>query len=91
MSQQGQSFRAEDEKYSRKRQAEGLTSVSYRNWLRQWRRSAAEHTIERGEPAITSEKEGKGGKGGVTPPPPPAKRRQSESQGGVTPLAVKAS
>ena len=87
MSQQDPSYRAEYEAYSARRAAEGLPKVSYRNYLRQWRRSDEGHTA-RGEPPI--EKGGKGGKGGVTPPPPPAKRRQELAEGGDAPPAVKA-
>ena len=87
MSQQDPSFRAEYEAYSARRAAEGLPKVSYRNYLRQWRRSDDGHTA-RGEPPL--EKGGKGGKGGVTPPPPPPKRRQELAEGGDAPPAVKA-
>ncbi|OLP81207.1 putative RNA 2'-phosphotransferase [Symbiodinium microadriaticum] len=83
MSQQDPSYRAEYEAYSARRAAE----VSYRNYLRQWRRSDEGHTA-RGEPPI--EKGVKGGKGGVTPPPPPPKRRQELTEGGDAPPAVKA-
>ena len=87
MSQQDPSFRAEYEAYSARRAAEGLPKDSYRNYLRQWRRSDEGHTA-RGEPPL--EKGGKGGKGGVTPPPPPPKRRQELAEGGDAPPAVKA-
>ena len=86
MSQQDPAFRAEYEAYSARRAAEGLPKVSYRNYLRQWRRSDEGHAA-RGEPPL--EKGGKGGKGGVTPPPPPPKRRQELAEGGEAPPAVK--
>ena len=86
MSQQDPAFRAEYEAYSARRAAEGLPKVSYRNYLRQWRRSDEGHAA-RGEPPL--EKGGKGGKGGVTPPPPPPKRRQELTEGGDAPPAVK--
>ncbi|CAE7423110.1 TPT1, partial [Symbiodinium necroappetens] len=81
------SYRAEYAAYSARRAAEGLPKVSYRNYLRQWRRSEEGHA-ERGEPPI--EKGGKGTKGGVTPSPPPPKRRQEGAEGGDAPPAVKA-
>ncbi|CAE7480731.1 kptA, partial [Symbiodinium necroappetens] len=87
MSQQDDSYRAEYAAYSARRAADGLPKVSYRNYLRQWRRSEEGHAA-RGEPPI--EKGGKGGKGGVTPPPPPPKRRQEVAEGGDAPPAVKA-
>ena len=86
MSQQDPAFRAEYEAYSARRAAEGLPKVTYRNYLRQWRRSDEGHAA-RGEPPL--EKGGKGGKGGVTPPPPPPKRRQELTEGGDAPPAVK--
>ena len=86
MSQQDPAFRAEYEAYSARRAAEGLPKVSYRNYLRQWRRSDEGHAA-RGEPPL--EKGSKGGKGGVTPPPPPPKRRQELAEGGDAPPAVK--
>ena len=86
MSQQDPAFRAEYEEYSARRAAEGLPKVSYRNYLRQWRRSDEGHTA-RGDPSF--EKGSKGGKGGVTPPPPPPKRRQAITEGGDAPPTVK--
>ena len=86
MSQQDPAFRAEYEAYSARRAAEGLPKVSYRNYLRQWRRSDEGHAA-RGEPPL--ENGSKGGKGGVTPPPPPPKRRQELAEGGDAPPAVK--
>ena len=80
MSQQDPAFRAEYEEYSARRAAEGLPKVSYRNYLRQWRRSDEGHTA-RGDPSLG----GKGGKGGATPPPPPPKRRQAITEGGDVP------
>ena len=85
MSQQDPAFRAEYEAYSARRAAEGLPKVSYRNYLRQWRRSDEGHTA-RGEPPL---EKGKGGKGGATPPPPPPKRRQAITEGGDAPPTVK--
>ena len=82
MSQQDDAYRAEYAAYSARRAAEGLPKLSYRNYLRQWRRSEEGH-VERGEPRL-------GGKGGVTPPPPPSKRRQEGVEGGDAPPAVKA-
>ena len=84
MSQQDPAFRAEYEEYSARRAAEGLPKVSYRNYLRQWRRSDEGHTA-RGDPSLG----GKGGKGGATPPPPPPKRRQAITEGGDAPPTVK--
>ncbi|CAE7819309.1 kptA [Symbiodinium sp. KB8] len=81
MSQQDPAFRAEYEEYSARRPAEGLPKVSYRNYLRQWRRSDEGHTA-RGDPSL-------GGKGGATPPPPPPKRRQAITEGGDAPPTVK--
>ncbi|OLP91678.1 tRNA 2'-phosphotransferase 1 [Symbiodinium microadriaticum] len=86
MSQQDPAFRSEYEAYSARRAAEGLPKVSYRNFLRQWRRSEEGHAA-RGDPPL--ETGGKGGKGGVTPPPPPPKRRQGITEGGDAPPAVK--
>ncbi|CAE7640407.1 unnamed protein product, partial [Symbiodinium necroappetens] len=80
-------YRAESAEHSARRTAEGLPKVSYRNYLRQWKRSEDGH-VGRGEPRL--DKGGKGGKGGVTPPPPPPKRRQDETEGGGAPPAVKA-
>ena len=84
MSQQDPAFRAEYEEYSARRAAEGLPKVSYRNYLRQWRRSDEGHTA-RGDPSLG----GKGGKVGATPPPPPPKRRQAITEGGDAPPTVK--
>ena len=86
MSQQDPAFRTEYEAYSARRAAEGLPKVSYRNFLRQWRRSEEGHAA-RGDPPL--ETGGKGGKGGVTPPPPPPKRRQGTTEGGDAPPSVK--
>ena len=87
MSQQDDTYKAEYAEYSARRAAEGLPIVSYRNYLRQWKRSEEGH-VGRGEPRL--EKAGRGGTGGVSPPPPPPKWREDGTEGGGAPPAVKA-
>ena len=84
------------EEFCRNRAQDQLPYVSYRNFLRQWRRSARAHGEDypshKGSAKGTAGEDLKGkGKGGVTPPPPPTRKRQTgEGEGGETPPAVKA-
>ena len=93
-------FQTDHEAFCRNREQAQLPHVSYRNFLRQWRRSARAHgedvPSDEGQPkgaAGQGEREGGKGSGGVTPPPPPPpsrKRQPGDGEGGVAPPTVKA-
>ena len=93
-------YQAEYEAFCQNREQAQLPHVSYRNFLRQWRRSAKAHgedvPSDKGHSkgaAGQGEREGGKGSGGVTPPPPPPpsrKRQTGNGDGGVAPPTVKA-
>ena len=95
---QDPSYQAEYEAFCQTREQAQLPYVSYRNFLRQWRRSARAHgedvPSDKGHSkgaAGHREREGGKGSGGVTPPPPPPPKRQTGNEdGGVAPPTVKA-
>ena len=97
---QDPSYQAEYEAFCQNREQAQLPYVSYRNFLRQWRRSARAHgedvPSDKGHSkgaAGQREREGGKGSGGVTPPPPPPpsrKRQTGNGDGGVAPPTVKA-
>ena len=97
---QDPAYQAEYEAYCQNREQAQLPHVSYRNFWRQWRRSARAHgedvPSDKGYSkgaAGQGESEGGKGSGGVTPPPPPPpsrKRQTGNGDGGVAPPTVKA-
>ena len=78
MSQQDEAYRAEYTEYSARRAAEGLPKVSYRKYLRQWKRSEDGH-VGAGDPRI--EKGGKRRSGWSYSPAPSRGRSCSPSEG----------
>ena len=93
-------YQAEYEAFCQTREQAQLPYVSYRNFLRQWRRSVRAHGEDvpsyqghSKRAAGHREREGGKGSGGVTPPPPPPpsrKRQTGNEDGGVAPPTVKA-
>ena len=77
------------EEYRAYCQTSQLPVVSYRNYLRQWSRSAREHGKGKEPKGGADGGDGKGG-GPPPPPPPPLRKRQTDDTGGEAPPISKA-
>ena len=75
--------------YCQTREEAQLPFVSYRNYLRQWSRSARGHGKGKEQKGGADGGDGKGG-GPPPPPPPPLRKRQTDDTGGEAPPISKA-
>ena len=88
-STQDPSYWEEYRAYCQTREEAQLPVVSYRNYLRQWSRSAREHGKGKEPKGGADGGDGKGG-GPPPPPPPPLRKRQTVDTGGEAPPISKA-
>ena len=88
-STQDPSYWEEYRAYCQTREEAQLPVVSYRNYLRQWSRSARGHGKGKEQKGGADGGDGKGG-GPPPPPPPPLRKRQTDDTGGEAPPISKA-
>ena len=88
-STQDPSYWEEYRAYCQTREEAQLPVVSYRNYLRQWSRSARGHGKGKELKGGADGGDGKGG-GPPPPPPPPLRKRQTDDTGGEAPPISKA-